>query len=126
MPASLASTLRLSARPLDRGTCGTLSTSTPPPSYGGVPRAVMRVDASVALALDPYWWWCISGARFYDDGVEIVGRFIPIRDATGGPRPRVALRSTELAGQVAGFGAFGPGGFTSVGTNDVLRLSVVS
>src|SRR5438093_1009094 len=93
--------------------------------HGVVPRAVMRVDVSVALAVDPYWWWCVSGARFYDDGVEVVGRFIPIRDATGGPRPRVVLRSTELGGQLVGFGALGPGSFTSVGANDVLRLRVV-
>jgi hypothetical protein len=125
-PASLATTLALGSQQLTAGTCGVLSAATPPQTYDGVVQRVSRIDASVMVAFDAYWSWCVAGARFYDDGVEIVGRFIPIREATGGPRPRAALRSTTISGRIAGFGALGPGSFASDGGYDILRLRAVS
>jgi hypothetical protein len=122
---SLSTVLALGANPLAPGACGTLTAATPAPTYAGAARAFARIDAAVTLARDPHWWWCVAGARFYDDGVEIVGRFIPIRETTGGPRPRVALRSGEITGDLAGFGVLGPGTFAAAGPYDVLRLRAV-
>lgn len=118
-PRTLAATLALDARALQAGVCGQLTASVPASSFESAPRQLRRIDASVSLQFDPWWVWCVSGVRFYDNALEVVGRFLPIRDATGGPSPRVALRSAELEVHLDGFGALGPAAMDEAG---VLRL----
>ncbi|TMD58366.1 MAG: hypothetical protein E6I87_12425 [Chloroflexi bacterium] len=115
----LSAKLALSSRALRPGLCGILSGAVPEPAYDGQARSVRRIDASVSLQLDPWWVWCVSGVRFYDNAIEVVGRFLPIREATGGPNPRVAILSAEFEVALAGFGGLG---IAAVGEDGVLRL----
>jgi len=115
----LSAKLALDSRVLRPGLCGVLSGAVPQPVFDGQARQIRRIDASVSLQPDPWWVWCVLGVRFYDNALEVVGRFLPIREATGGPNPRVAIRSAEFEVQLAGFGAVG----TAAADDDgVLRL----
>ncbi len=105
----LASSLTLSARALAVGECGAFSATAPASSFGDAkPRAIRRIDAALSVAADRLWLWCVAGARVYADGIEVLGRFMPQRDPTGGERPRAALRLATFGGQIEGYGALGP------------------
>ena len=119
MPASTLNTmLALDAHELPAGTCGGLSAAVPAPIYGDNPVAVRRGDASVSVRMDPWWVWCVAGVRVYETRFEIVGQFVPIREATGGPNPRMALRSAELE-VTLGNVVLGP---AAIGDDGVLRV----
>ncbi len=124
---SLRATLALAARPQGAGECGALSATTPASTFEVMPRAIRRVDTAVSIAADPWWYWCVAGARVYEDGIEVVGRLVPQGDPPNGQRPRPVLRSAAFSGQIEGYGTLGPAEIarTSEGLS-LLRLRAVT
>lgn len=121
--ASLAPRFALSAQPLAAGDCGAFSATNPPPSISGGARALRRIDVDVSVTADPGWRWCVAGARIYDDGIELVGRFADVRYAPNEDRPPSVLHSATLSAQLAGFGGLAPSEFVRTsGGFALLRL----
>jgi hypothetical protein len=126
-PASIARTFALSARPLDPGSCGAISATTPAPSFTGPQHHLRRVDVALGIAADPGWRWCIAGVRIYDEGLEVVGRLEPLGDRSGPERPRSVLRSGTFTGLVEGYGATASAEITRAADGfAVLRLRAMS
>jgi hypothetical protein len=103
--ASIARTFALSARPVDPGGCGVLSASSPAPSFPGPLHQLRRVDTALGIAADPWWRWCIAGVRIYDEGLVVIGHFVPLGDPSGPEPPRSVLRSGMFTGLIEGYGA---------------------
>lgn len=126
-PASMAKTFALSARPLDPGSCGALSATSPAPTFTGPQHHLRRVDVALSIAADPWSRWCIAGVRIYDEGLEVVGRLAPLGDPSGPERPRSVLRSGMFTGLVEGYGATASAEITRAADGSaVLRLRAMS
>ena len=125
---SFTSMFAISSRPLATGECGEFSATSPTSTFGTQkPRAIRRIDTAVTTATDRWWMWCVAGARVYDDGIEVVGRFVLLRDASSSERPRIVLRSASFGGQIEGYGMLGPAELgRTVDGFSLLRLPAVT
>lgn len=125
-PASIAKTFAMSARPLDPGSCGAISATSPAPTFTGPQHHLRRVDVALSISADPWWRWCIAGVRIYDEGLEVLGPLAPAVPVVAG-WPASLLGSATLSGLIEGYGAVAPGEIVP-GTDGfaILRLRAVS